>query len=111
MNWEQIQEEMAFIRESIKSHDDQISRMAEKVDNLREIVKEHQINFKEFQEDRIQINNTLRSVIEQMAERDKVADARAAAADARNAAADARMARLEKLFERSISRGKNGHSE
>ena len=105
MTWEQMQETMAFLLESTKSHDAQIEKL---IDSM-----------KEWQEDRRQMHTTMLNVFERMEKNQKDTFARmdrmeaearelSLAADARSQAADARMARLEKLFEQSITRGKNG---
>ena len=94
MTWEQMQETMAFLLESTKSHDAQIEKL---IDSM-----------KEWREDRQQMNTTMLNLIEQQKATFARMDRMEAAAEARSKEADARMARLEKLFEQSITRGKNG---
>lgn len=102
MTWEQMQETMAFLLESQKSLDSNMHKLVEKVDKLTD-------NMQEWHEDRQQMNKTMLNLIERQNATFERLDKMETAALERSKEADARMTRLEKLFERSITRGQNGN--
>ena len=104
MTWEQMEQTMAFLLESQKSLDSNMHKLVEKVDKLTD-------NMKEWHEDRQQMNKTMLNLMEQQKTTFERLDKMEAEGLERSKEADARMARLEKLFERSITRGQNGHQD
>lgn len=109
------EEIIAFLLQSQKSLDSQLHQVVETMDRLEDNLHGLQSSveklarttdflqssMREWHEDRHQVHLTMTNVLERM-------DKYAADAETRSKEADARMTRLEKLFERSISRGSNG---
>lgn len=89
------EEIITFLLQSQKSLDSQLHKVVETMGRI-------EASMIEWYEDRHQMHTTMTNVFERM-------DKFAADAEKRSKEADARMARLEKLFERSIKRDGNGH--
>jgi ferritin-like metal-binding protein YciE len=102
MTWEQMHETMAFLLASQASHDAQIEKLIENQAKLQD-------SMREWHEDRQQMNKTMLNLIERQNATFERLDKMESAAEQRSKEADARMTRLEKLFERSITRGQNGN--
>ena len=109
------EELIALLIESQRSTDSQLGQLIEtvdrltgKVDLMAEKVNRVMDSMTEWHEDRQQMHKNMLSLIERQQASFELMDKFAADAEARSKEADARIARLEKLFERSIERGPNG---
>ena len=102
------EELIALLIESQRSTDSQLGQLIETVDRMAGKVDRVMESMTEWHEDRQQMHKTMLSLIERQQATFERMDKFAADAEARSKEADARIARLEKLFERSIERGPNG---